>query len=255
MPTKKASSTISSTPPSTPGIGKAWSPSPSPPPRPPFRYNPLHDLESIWWIAAYFVLGHEVDIGDPGDELDYEEYLRAAEQQRAAYSLFSTGENRYPELLAGFLSSRLIPQLHPHIRPAGTALEWCRDHLIRAYYKVEADPEHFDLALMGNIRVRMVQALSYGVAALEAQDVIIRPFSQLKRKRSAQKSEAEAEFEYSSSTSSSKRLLEDDSTSSGSASDSPGSSTPRKKARIYAAHMEGGPSTRTRSKFKLAKSR
>ncbi len=26
----------------------------------PFRYNPLHDLESLWWIAVYFVFTTEV---------------------------------------------------------------------------------------------------------------------------------------------------------------------------------------------------
>ncbi|KAJ3527595.1 hypothetical protein NM688_g8107 [Phlebia brevispora] len=30
-------------------------PDDSPPDRSPFRYNPLHDLESLWWIAANFI--------------------------------------------------------------------------------------------------------------------------------------------------------------------------------------------------------
>lgn len=33
----------------------------SPPPTPPFRYNPLHDLESLWWLAVYFTLNRETD--------------------------------------------------------------------------------------------------------------------------------------------------------------------------------------------------
>ncbi|KAJ3552022.1 hypothetical protein NM688_g4376 [Phlebia brevispora] len=31
---------------------------------PAVRYNPLHDLESVWWIAVYFVVTHEVHNAD-----------------------------------------------------------------------------------------------------------------------------------------------------------------------------------------------
>src|ERR1700729_2585300 len=37
----------------------ALSPSLSPfPDDPPFRYNPLHDIESIWWVGVWFLFCH-----------------------------------------------------------------------------------------------------------------------------------------------------------------------------------------------------
>ena len=41
----------------------------------PFRYNPLHDLESLWWIAAFFLFKRDV-------VLDEEEACQPAERAR-----------------------------------------------------------------------------------------------------------------------------------------------------------------------------
>lgn len=33
---------------------------PERPAPPPFRFNPLHDLESVWWVATWFIFCHRV---------------------------------------------------------------------------------------------------------------------------------------------------------------------------------------------------
>lgn len=57
---------------------------------PPFRYNPLHDLESLWWIAADFVVGKEVVA--PGDGEPPEPISRA--RRKYAADLFNNYETR-----------------------------------------------------------------------------------------------------------------------------------------------------------------
>ena len=44
---------------------------------PDFRYLPLHDLESMWWIAAQFLTARAVTHCDP-DDLDRSHYSKHA---------------------------------------------------------------------------------------------------------------------------------------------------------------------------------
>ena len=49
--------------------------------RAPFRYNPLHDLESLWWNAAYFLMSRTL-VFDEEDGSDSEYDLEAEEEDR-----------------------------------------------------------------------------------------------------------------------------------------------------------------------------
>ncbi len=54
------------------------------PPHIPLRYNPIHDLESLWWIAVYFVLDMQLK---PDSE--------AEPQTFCADELYPTTQQRY----------------------------------------------------------------------------------------------------------------------------------------------------------------
>ena len=82
----------------------------------PFRYNVLHDLESLWWITAYFVICGTVRVFPPPgttcavDSYDSqpwyeEEALRLQGQRRLVDDLFITRGGRVRAMTGrGFLS-------------------------------------------------------------------------------------------------------------------------------------------------------
>ncbi len=51
----------------------------------PFFYNPLHELESIWWIAVYFVINKETGI-PTAESVNYADLTE--DQRKYARSLF-----------------------------------------------------------------------------------------------------------------------------------------------------------------------
>ncbi|THG93104.1 hypothetical protein EW026_g8036 [Hermanssonia centrifuga] len=68
----------------------------------PFRYNPLHDLESLWWVAVYHLFKREV-VSIPGEIIIGENELARREEQRICagelfcnknWSLFTNVFNR-----------------------------------------------------------------------------------------------------------------------------------------------------------------
>lgn len=110
------------------------------PPRVPFRYNPLHDLESLWWIAIYFVFNREVDT-------DVDDSDQAAERReakcRAANGLFQSDDTRYLTMTEdGF--EDYLRYLHPTTRPIGSQLNDLRRKLAAAYRNAEEDAASID---------------------------------------------------------------------------------------------------------------
>ncbi|KAJ3557297.1 hypothetical protein NM688_g1545 [Phlebia brevispora] len=109
------------------------------PNHPIFRYNALHDMESLWWVAVYAIFNREVDA--PLDD----GHNTASEKQRLhAENMFGNREDRFHTLVMprGFVQK--IPSLHPSIRHAACILDNMRRSLVRWYHKVEADLDSID---------------------------------------------------------------------------------------------------------------
>lgn len=95
----------------------------------PFRYNPLHDLESLWWIAVYFVFKQGIDIDTPDPEVKQE-------RERIVNPLFN--EERVECLSNETCLVKALNVLPVVLRPAGRALTDARRYLVENFRMAEA---------------------------------------------------------------------------------------------------------------------
>jgi len=90
-----------------------------------FLHNPLHDYESVWWIAVWFVFYCKpVGVADSVMEEARQEAVRS----------------RTSTFVSGFVK-RACSLLPPVLRPLGKVLVKMRHILVRAYWSFE---ESFD---------------------------------------------------------------------------------------------------------------
>ncbi|OSD06923.1 hypothetical protein PYCCODRAFT_1431118 [Trametes coccinea BRFM310] len=110
-----------------------------PPPPLPFRYHPLNDWESIWWVAVYMVVNRVVE---PCDDSNLE---RLDTQREIARQLFYTGSGRKHFFRPNFsaLDNKLKSALDPRMQKIMTHLNGIRFDLHHAYTEVEADPTRY----------------------------------------------------------------------------------------------------------------
>ncbi|KAI0085147.1 hypothetical protein BDY19DRAFT_1059765 [Irpex rosettiformis] len=101
----------------------------------PFRYNPLHDLESLWWVLVYLLLRRKAVI--EGDTVG------RCKEQAEFYDQLFTGTAIYRQ--RAFQIESIFQQgktkLHPRLTPIADTLEWARDLLVIQYEEIEARKE------------------------------------------------------------------------------------------------------------------
>ena len=118
-----------------------------------FRYNPLHDLESLWWIAVWFVIGGTLRITPPkscdcipdhyATQPWYKEELQRLQLQRqVAKELFVTRQTRVEVLTSSTWFGANICTLHYSIGRIGSALNAIRRMLVISYSQAEKDCEN-----------------------------------------------------------------------------------------------------------------
>ncbi len=102
----------------------------------PFRYNPLHDLESLWWIAVYFIFTTEVKNYANMDEKGKARQRRLDEH---VLKLFCNFTHRKLDMMDSWNErfSTRCQSLHPSIRPIGEDLERARILLATTYRQCE----------------------------------------------------------------------------------------------------------------------
>ena len=109
----------------------------------PFRYNFLHDLESLWWISAYLLMSrtliYDEDEGEDPEENAKQDAEEQAVQRTSVRKLFTVGDERSWAMRSetGFYGE--LESLHPFMREMGVALDDARDALVRAYHYLEKD--------------------------------------------------------------------------------------------------------------------
>ncbi|KAJ3558267.1 hypothetical protein NM688_g1024 [Phlebia brevispora] len=104
----------------------------------PFRYNPLHDLESVWWTVVYFILTKEIFIADDPDSRSS---VIASDAQRCnAERLFYDFPSRRDTVrhLGDF--ARRVQDVSPGMSEIGKILENMRRQLVEVYRIVERNP-------------------------------------------------------------------------------------------------------------------
>ena len=107
-------------------------PPPVPPP-PPLRHNYLHDLESLWWLAVFFVINWTMYADDKYNN-DQQHYLSA--------SLFNQKDARYTAIrIPGYFPHKVVSELPPDLQDLGHSLEEALQVLAQAYWALEEDIE------------------------------------------------------------------------------------------------------------------
>ncbi|KIP06495.1 hypothetical protein PHLGIDRAFT_118886 [Phlebiopsis gigantea 11061_1 CR5-6] len=119
-----------------------------------FTYNPLHDLESIWWVMAFFLINKDVRLVLWGPEKpllpEFSETptarsIRLPKQAKFAHSLFLYGRERVRLMEIGYkLKNKIAKYLHPALRALGAPLNDIRVALIKAYTAAEVDVRNID---------------------------------------------------------------------------------------------------------------
>jgi len=96
----------------------------SEPPKPPFAYNPVHDLESLWWICVWVMYFY----------VDKDRISLSAAQGQAFRSLF-------PDYIPAKRLQNLQDSLQKHVPPAFQhgidAIELIRRRLETTYFNME----------------------------------------------------------------------------------------------------------------------
>ena len=97
----------------------------------PFQYNPLHDLESLWWVLVYLLFRRPTNIDDDTRER-YEEQLRYfdsafTDELMDRLEMFQD-QTKFSE---GFTT------LHDLMKPVAELLDWTRQNLVIQYFNSE----------------------------------------------------------------------------------------------------------------------
>lgn len=139
---------------------------------PRFRYNPLHDLESIWWIAMYFLAKKEIvdphlDMIASEAQRDYASKLFRHHDQTARndtfflYTEFQQGMQTLPEHVSGIVHG----------------LAFLRTELWGRYSAEEADPSMIDHTCANGLHERFHEMLENIANADENAARTVRPFT------------------------------------------------------------------------------
>ena len=139
----------------------------------PLRYNPLHDLESIWWIAAFFLYKRDVLIDDADTDRLLEQ-RRQKEQHQDAETIFSINRSTLLSDYPAF--PRLLGSLHPSVQPIGRRLEDLRKKLVATYRSAEEDPSTITHTVADGLYARFKREFSEIAADLRKKPVEVEHF-------------------------------------------------------------------------------
>ncbi|KAI0689963.1 hypothetical protein BC835DRAFT_217918 [Cytidiella melzeri] len=149
-----------------------------------FSYNPIHDLESIWWIAVYFVVNKETSIAardnqGTADENQAGVDTRLTEKQLLyARSLFYGAKARsdavsIPHTTDNPLDNHLRG-LPSHLSLVCTELIELRQALRTHYATIESPEFNIDKMVCDELYEDFMQAFQFIIVALYEQDVTVR---------------------------------------------------------------------------------
>ncbi|KAF9803466.1 hypothetical protein IEO21_09685 [Rhodonia placenta] len=131
------------------------------PEQPAFRYNPLHDVESLWWLCTYFVFNKAVILVN-GVEPSMDPELKGnySKQLQYASRLFWTQQFReWAMTRPGDFKDEVI-HLHAVVRPAGYLLDRMRYRLQNQYRSIEETRTPITYMVASDIAMQMIQDLA-----------------------------------------------------------------------------------------------
>lgn len=111
-------------------------------PPPTFRYNALHDLESLWWIGVSFLVAYTVsEIGGEVPEIDPRQL---SDQRSLTRELFAGVDRRL--YVFQYVFGYRLQSLPPCLRRFGSKLDQARKVLLAAYDRADYDVLVLDLS-------------------------------------------------------------------------------------------------------------
>ncbi|THG93529.1 hypothetical protein EW026_g7729, partial [Hermanssonia centrifuga] len=140
-----------------------------------FKYNPLHDLESVWWMAVYFVFNREVDIDDDGVDT---ETRRMESQRKFARELFYQAIPRLRVMASEAFFGSHLDCLHPSIAPIGEILEDARIELVAGYRRAEEDIQTIGRHAANGLHAEFKQQFLIIANQLRMNDLPLRRFNE-----------------------------------------------------------------------------
>ncbi|PSR77010.1 hypothetical protein PHLCEN_2v8109 [Hermanssonia centrifuga] len=214
---------------------------PSPKPKPPFRYNAIHDFESLWWLTTYYVFKMEAVVDRTSTSLPKPQ-LKNLEQQRAHADKLSYDRSWRDVVMLNtdaFIES--VHALDPSVRPFGMIMEQWRKKILRAYYQAEETLIPDAKSAMQGLYSEFAKDLVWISDALASKTVMI---------EETWTNEEPVVVTVAKETS--KRKREDDEDKSEQKAEEPADSPrSRKRARnTCPPHMVDGPAARTRARLK-----
>ena len=139
---------------------------------PNFLHNPIHDLESLWWIAVYFVLQNEAVRGKLALPAHFNAPWDSDLQLDYAKKLFSdTSERRLVMKGNGRFMERVRQVVHPSMRGFAHSLEALRRELARAYCEVEKNVDARDYSYAATLYAGFEKVFSMIAKADDLQHV------------------------------------------------------------------------------------
>lgn len=146
----------------------------------PLRYNPLHDLESLWWIGVYFLLKREIypyasDVVPLGGE-DPVHWDRE-KQRKCADDVFYSVDARSPIMThgAGYFDHYVVPVVHPIMHPVAQTLEDLRRVLLQRYVDVEKDTASVDFTCAEGLYEQFIAGFTELEHQPQLKDVLLVP--------------------------------------------------------------------------------
>ncbi|KAI0922893.1 hypothetical protein AcV5_009760 [Taiwanofungus camphoratus] len=118
-----------------------------------FRYNPLHDLESVWWVAVYFLFKKRVvrDSEDPA-------YNKQLKTQMVYASKLFYGKERLAVLGHVEAFSDMLGCLDLAVQKLAQVLENIRQELTDRYYQAERQVATIDHKVADGLHKRFSKA-------------------------------------------------------------------------------------------------
>lgn len=137
----------------------------------PVRYNPLHDLESLWWVALYFLLKREPRQDPESSGMNHVDG-RHREQQRAyADRVFSERDTRAGIMVLSNFYIDAAEVLHPIMHPALGILCRLQQSLVERYTEVEKHSTSIPFSCAEGLHETFITAL-FEIAELDQLDNI-----------------------------------------------------------------------------------
>ena len=100
-----------------------------------FRHNPIHDIESVFWLALYILLVCIIIRPEKVSEKDHNAYVKA--QRKFSYELFCNPVFRREIMAGDGLLTQFPGALYPQVERAIMILDEVRMQIVQFYRKAE----------------------------------------------------------------------------------------------------------------------